>query len=75
MLILWEYFKTKMKKIGQLERMLHWVKIDKFKKISLYKDGHSQYCRNKILLILYQYLQQKFQWLNRKFSGSVLGIT
>ena len=32
MLIFWEYFKTKMKKIGLLERMLHSVKIDKFKK-------------------------------------------
>ena len=36
MLILWEYFKTKMKKIGPLERMLHCVKIDKFKKMTLY---------------------------------------
>ena len=36
MLILWEYFKTKMKKIGPLERMLHYVKIDKFKKMTLY---------------------------------------
>ena len=36
MLIFWEYFKTKMKKIGLLERMLHCVKIDKFKKMTLY---------------------------------------
>ena len=36
MLILWEHFKTKMKKIGLLERMLHCVKIDKFKKMTLY---------------------------------------
>ena len=36
MLIIWEYFKTKMKKIGPLERMLHCVKIDKFKKMTLY---------------------------------------
>ena len=36
MLILWEYFKTKMKKIGPLERILHCVKIDKFKKMTLY---------------------------------------
>ena len=36
MLIVWDYFKTKMKKIGPLERMLHWVKIDKLKKITLY---------------------------------------
>ena len=36
MLILWEHFKTKMKKIGPLERMLHCVKIDKFKKMTLY---------------------------------------
>ena len=35
MLILWEHFKTKMKKIGQLWRMLHCVKIDKFKKMTL----------------------------------------
>ena len=38
MLIFWEYFKTKMKKIGLLERMLHCVKIDKFKKMTLYKS-------------------------------------
>ena len=36
MLILWEHFKTKMKKIDPLERMLHCVKIDKFKKMTLY---------------------------------------
>ena len=36
MIILWEYFKTKMGKIGPLERMLHCVKIDKFKKMTLY---------------------------------------
>ena len=36
MLNLWEHFKTKMKKIGILERMLHCVKIDKFKKMTLY---------------------------------------
>ena len=36
MLIVWEYLKTKMKKIGSLERMLHCVKIDKFKKMTLY---------------------------------------
>ena len=34
MLILWENFKIKMKKIGPLERMLHCVKIDKFKKMT-----------------------------------------
>ena len=36
MLILREHFKTKMKKIRLLERMLHCVKIDKFKKMTLY---------------------------------------
>ena len=32
MLILWEHFKTKMKNIGPIERMLHCIKIDKLKK-------------------------------------------
>ena len=36
MLILWEHFKTKIRKISPLERMLHCVKIDKFKKMTLY---------------------------------------
>ena len=36
MQIFWEHFKTIMKKIGLLERMLHIVKIDKFKKMTLY---------------------------------------
>ena len=36
MLILKEYFKTKMKKIVSLERMLHCVKIVKLKKLTLY---------------------------------------
>ena len=45
MLILWEHFKTKMKKIGLLERMLHCVKIDKFKKMTLYMY---QFCRVRI---------------------------
>ena len=38
MLILCEYFKTKIKEISPLERMLHCVKIDKFKKMTLYKS-------------------------------------
>ena len=36
MVILWEHFWTKMKKIGLLEWVLHCVKIDKFKKMTLY---------------------------------------
>ena len=36
MLILWEHFKTKNLKIGPIERMLHCVKIDKLKKMTLY---------------------------------------
>ena len=36
MLILWKHFETKMKKICQIERMLHCVKIDKLKKMTLY---------------------------------------
>ena len=40
MLILQEYFKTKMKKIGPLERMLHCIKIDKFKKMTLYYKSY-----------------------------------
>ena len=38
MLTLWEHFKTKMKKIGLLERMLHCAKIDKLKKMTLYYE-------------------------------------
>ena len=36
MLILWKHCKTKIKKIGSIERMLHCVKIDKLKKMTLY---------------------------------------
>ena len=36
MLILWEHFKTKIKNIGQIERMLHCIKIDKLKKMTLH---------------------------------------
>ena len=36
MLILWEHFKTKMKNISPKERMLHCIKIDKLKKMTLY---------------------------------------
>ena len=42
MLILWKHFKTKMEKIGRLERMLHCVKIDKFKKMILYEPGRGR---------------------------------
>ena len=41
MLILWEHFKTKMKNIGPIERMLHCVKIDKLKKMTLYLISYS----------------------------------
>ena len=38
MLNLWKYFKTKMTKIGPIERILHCVKIDKLKKMTLYNN-------------------------------------
>ena len=36
MLILRKHFKTKINKIGPIERMLHCVKIEKLKKMTLY---------------------------------------
>ena len=36
MVILWEHLKTKRNKIGRLERMLRYVEIDKFNKMTLY---------------------------------------
>ena len=54
MLILQEHFKTKMKKIRLLERMLHCVKIDKFKKMTLYIDEYKLYINYKLYYKLYQ---------------------
>ena len=45
MIILWKHFKTKIKKIGQIERMLHCVKIDKLKKMTVH------FCRSVALLL------------------------
>ena len=41
MLMLREHFKTKMRKIGLIERMLHCFNIDKLKKMTLYMSKSS----------------------------------
>ena len=51
MLILLKHFKTKIKKIGLIERMLHCVKIDKLKKMTLYNVhtfGETNNCYSNI---------------------------
>ena len=53
MLILWEHFKTKMKKIGLLEQMLHCVKIDKFKKMTLYFQDAGETHQLELYIFLY----------------------
>ena len=76
MVILWEHCKTKMKKIGPLERMLHCVKIDKYKKMTLYiiTGILSVFSKFPPIVAKYQFLDHVKKKGLKRLSYSIFGL-